>query len=198
MTRAIRRAIKWVKWVDRIGQIAGDEEHSTHIQFGGPASMTPMGLIPVNEDNVPSKIYNMWVGHTSFSITQHIAEKIAAEPGVEGFDVFSRYRFRIVVGEQFAEEAVKKSIEMTLARSNGYEKVLNFLHNNATDEWAFVVLGNQSHCYHAASQQEVEFWLSNFSGLSATIFCSWSAYNHDEDCQNQEDGDQRDGSGGAR
>jgi hypothetical protein len=71
---------------------------------------TPMGIIPITENTASSKIFNFWVGHTSFSITHKIAEIIENTDGVETLDIFTRYRFRIAIGKVFSDSKVMKNI----------------------------------------------------------------------------------------
>jgi hypothetical protein len=71
---------------------------------------TPMGIIPVTENTASSKIFNFWVGHTNFSINKKIFDTIESIEGVETFDVFTRYRFRIAVGKAFSDSEVMRDI----------------------------------------------------------------------------------------
>jgi hypothetical protein len=72
--------------------------------------LTPFGAIPYNENTASSKIFNFWTGHTNFSITKPIAEIMEHTEGIESFDVFTRYRFRISVGKAFQDSVVMRSI----------------------------------------------------------------------------------------
>ena len=71
---------------------------------------TPMGIIPVNENTCSSKIFNFWVGHTTFNITPSIVSIIEETSGVESLDIFTRYRFRISVGKAFTDSIVMREI----------------------------------------------------------------------------------------
>ncbi len=72
--------------------------------------MTPMGVMPVTENTESSKIFNFWTGHTNFDICQIVASTIEKCEGVESFDVFTRYRFRISVGKAFKDSDVMSNI----------------------------------------------------------------------------------------
>lgn len=72
--------------------------------------MTPMGVMPVTENTESSKIFNFWTGHTNFDISAPIAKMIESCEGVESFDVFTRYRFRISVGKAFNDSQVMRNI----------------------------------------------------------------------------------------
>jgi len=74
------------------------------------AIATPMGIIPINESTASGKIFNFWVGHTNFDITNALALIIEETPGVETLDVFTRYRFRIGIGKAFHDSKVMRDI----------------------------------------------------------------------------------------
>ena len=71
---------------------------------------TPMGIIPMTENTASSKIFNFWVGHTNFDITRKVSDTIEKTEGVETFDVFTRYRFRVGVGKAFSDSEVMREI----------------------------------------------------------------------------------------
>jgi len=83
---------------------------------------TPMGLVPLTEYTIPSKIFNFWVGHTNFTITDAVAEIIDEAEGVETLDIFTRYRLRIGIGHVFDSQLVKYNIEQLLYKHLTPEK----------------------------------------------------------------------------
>lgn len=134
-----RREIIWHKWEDPLRRVldACDEEaESSELQkalasFGddapgrilmdaeemkgtGPSIIGPMGIIPLRESNMPSKLYNLWMGHTNFDLDENSVEAIQRVPGVESLDIFTRYRFRIAFGRAFEAEDVREQIEWTM------------------------------------------------------------------------------------
>jgi len=78
------------------------------------AIATTMGIIPYNEYTDCSKIFNFWIGHTNFNITQHTSEVIQKVAGVEALDIFTRYRFRVAFGKAFNDNAVMINIQEEL------------------------------------------------------------------------------------
>lgn len=123
--------IIWQKWFDPFGD---DEEHDFEdndndyalddsAQFQKPmkAIATPMGIIPYTENTASGKIFNFWIGHTNFNITQSIASEIELTEGVETLDIFTRYRFRIAIGKAFDDTRVKTDINHKVYKllSNG-------------------------------------------------------------------------------
>lgn len=123
--------IAWQKWVDPFGRDEDDkpydpylgdyetekeeeeeikEEKPSILKSGIRVIATPMGIIPMNDDTVSSKIFNFWVGHTNFDITKKVSDLIEQTDGVETLDIFTRYRFRIAVGKVFDDSEVMRDI----------------------------------------------------------------------------------------
>lgn len=140
--------IIWEKWMDPFGQ-DGDEAKWTdynndldmfHYSGGGgddenesdekhivkiPSNpirviASPLGLIPYNEHTASSKIFNFWLGHANFNISEKIKSIIENNDGVEILDIFTRYRFRIAIGKCFDDADVMSSISKKI-----YEKLTN-------------------------------------------------------------------------
>ena len=78
------------------------------------AISSPMGIIPYNEYSAPSKVFNFWVGHTNFSITNQVSKIIEETEGIEILDVFTRYRFRIAIGKSFKDRYVMNTVNKML------------------------------------------------------------------------------------
>lgn len=91
-----------------------DEENFTLKNIRDQFLLTPLGLIPLTENTMSSKIFNFWTGHTTFSISKNIASIIERVNGVETLDVFTRYRFRISVGKAFKDSIVLREINDSL------------------------------------------------------------------------------------
>jgi hypothetical protein len=77
---------------------------------------TPMGIIPVNDNTMSGKIFNFWVGHTNFNITNKIADIIEKTDGVETLNIFTRYRFRVGVGKAFDDSTIMRLINSRIYR----------------------------------------------------------------------------------
>tara|TARA_B100001939_G_C16647814_1_gene490472 strand:- start:89 stop:547 length:459 start_codon:yes stop_codon:yes gene_type:complete len=86
--------------------------------FGAQKFMiTPMGVMPVTDNTISTKIFNFWTGHTNFNISKTVANIIQRCDGVESLDVFTRYRFRISIGKVFKESEVMSDINKNVYRS---------------------------------------------------------------------------------
>jgi hypothetical protein len=126
--------ITWQKWVDPFGR-DDQEEHEYDPYIGDYDDIdmdknideehektgsilkseirviaTPMGIIPINDNTISSKIFNFWVGHTNFDISKRVVDIIEQTDGVETLDIFTRYRFRISVGKVFDDSSVMREI----------------------------------------------------------------------------------------
>jgi hypothetical protein len=123
--------IIWEKWNDPFGEnldeakwnnyddedsdesasILEDEYLKSKLSKPVKVIASPLGIIPYNEHTASSKIFNFWIGHTNFSISQSVTDVIEDCDGVEILDVFTRYRFRIAIGKCFADSEVMQIVE---------------------------------------------------------------------------------------
>ena len=124
------RDIDEAKWTDYNSNIADindivsenedlDEEDHTYYRkdtINNPIKViaSPLGLIPYNEHTASSKIFNFWLGHTNFNITETIKTAIEECDGVEILDIFTRYRFRIAVGKCFSDADTMRLINIKI------------------------------------------------------------------------------------
>ena len=74
------------------------------------AVATPLGIIPMCEHSSPDKVYNFWLMHTNFSISNRVAELIENTPGVETLDIYTKYRLRVGIGKMFSTDGTIKRI----------------------------------------------------------------------------------------
>lgn len=119
--------IKWEKWINPIGVNTNRDETFTleeYMKDGNdsaisveevgyprlsttmPYALTQYGILPINFYKHADQQLNYWIGNTNFDITEDVKHKIVQFPGVEIWDVFSRYRFRICVGATFNAKKV--------------------------------------------------------------------------------------------
>lgn len=119
------KKILWLKWEDPLypkkhedsAEVQSqkdsfyDSEKDDDVDRHVRVIMGPYGTIPINENSVTSKLYNMWVGHCDFNITQNIMGLIEGVEGVEILRVWTRYRFWIGFGNLFEDSLIQKNIE---------------------------------------------------------------------------------------
>lgn len=130
--------IIWEKWIDPFGSDIDEtqwnnyEDDETDNMFDDPliknklekpvkVISSPMGLIPYNEYTSSSKIFNFWVGHCNFNLSNDIVDIIEQCDGVEILDVFTRYRFRVGIGKCFNDRKTMNNIA---------DKTYSFLETN--------------------------------------------------------------------
>lgn len=137
----MKSLVVWEKWVDPFG-LDHDEtkwtdynsdiidsiendlvEEKSVIKSSKPIKViaTPLGLIPYNEYTASSKIFNFWIGHTNFNISESVKDILEHCSGVEILDIFTRYRFRIAIGKCFNDSEVMSTIN---------EQISQLLNNN--------------------------------------------------------------------
>lgn len=76
------------------------------------SSKTMIPLSPqLMEDISMLSMYDCWIGHTTFDITNETKNILDATTGVEILKVLSRYRFFVGVGKMFDFKNVRKTIE---------------------------------------------------------------------------------------
>jgi hypothetical protein len=129
-------SIIWMKWKDPLGKNQNefeyipekdvenydntfndddeDEDDMDDPDIPTPVVITPLGILPLKPFNDPTKVYNFWLGETNFDITKKVAKTINKIPGVEILDIFTRYKFRIAVGNNFTFQDVRQNIEQQL------------------------------------------------------------------------------------
>jgi len=58
--------------------------------------------------------FDAWLGHTNFDLGAKACETMASLPGIEGFEVISRYRFLIYIGQAFDAALVRLELQRIL------------------------------------------------------------------------------------
>lgn len=85
-------------------EFIGEENHSTH------KTMIPLSP-QLMEDISMLSMYDCWIGHTTFDVTNDTKNILDATAGVEILKVLSRYRFFVGIGKMFDFKNVRKTIE---------------------------------------------------------------------------------------
>lgn len=220
------RTIMWKKWIDpfdqedEFGIEDEDEDEETEIAYRdsyeemeqkhevgqrkptkpgrpvGPVLVGPLGVIPINESNQPSKVFNFWMGHANFDIGEEEKNIIEATPGVETLDVFTRYRIRLAVGLAFDEEEVLDEIVIRLnppqpnitapRKITGIDGIKKHL-DSKYKFWAIFILPDGQLDYRTGDTQDsVKEKIENYP-IKADVLTSWEV-NNDADQVSQKTG----------
>jgi hypothetical protein len=91
-----------------------DEPENSFAKKHIKAIITPFGLMPYNDQYNIGSSFNFWIGHTNFDLTPKIAAIIENNEGVEVLDVYTRYRFRIGIGQLFNSSDTLSNINQTI------------------------------------------------------------------------------------
>ena len=125
--------IAWEPWEEKpvaeIPQIEDNvkdtlEENEPELDFLNfglgiiPKVRTPWGFFSTDDPMSPLRMFECWVGHVNFEITEEIAKKIEFAQGVGAFKVLSRYRFFIGVEKLFDFRDVRQEIQNTVIGSD--------------------------------------------------------------------------------
>jgi hypothetical protein len=200
----MRKRIVWKRWIDPLapendkdkGVLELDPEEGYTDSYDmmerddkkassptGPVLISPLGVIPLNEHNLPSKVFNFWMGHTNFDIGEDEAKIINDAPGVETLDIFTRYRFRISVGKAFDEYEVMDTIgkilckEVIVEKKDSLDRIQKHLSSNYAF-WAIFVLPNGEIDYKTGDTQEsVKEKIASYPQKKAKILTSWELNN---------------------
>ena len=115
-----KKTVSWDKWVNPYNKkipkkltnpsdtVAEEEEYFEDTTKATNVLITPLGAIPINS---AEDVFNFWLGSTNFNISSDIVNIIKKTDGVEVFQLFTRYRFRIGVGKLFLPDATMKRVE---------------------------------------------------------------------------------------
>ncbi len=111
---------------------------------------TPLGVFFVDDELNPYKNFEFWIGHTNFDISPAVKDIIIETPGVEVFQVITRYRFLIGIGKLFAFQDVRASLQQQLCGTsidvNALAARINSLQQTMTErkcpEWTIYLFPN--------------------------------------------------------
>lgn len=121
----MRRTIRWENWKYPLGggpEYVPEDDADPQFEAEGnlqtvtparPVVPTPDGFMPVfvYKQNEFFNNFRFWMMHTDFPITEEMKEELDYFPGIEMFDVVTKYRARVGIGKCFDPEQVKLGIE---------------------------------------------------------------------------------------
>lgn len=196
MTGSINpRRILWEKWTDPLLAAVNEHKEKTGWQdsyaylerpgqigaYQGPMLIGPAGFIPLNELNVPSRNFNLWIGHTSFVLDKPTIDRMKQVPGVEVFHLWSPYRFWLGVGRAFEENEVKKAVLAAAsppAAPDSIDVALEAMKKAAASRyqhWAvFVLKDGKLAMAGGNSREEVETQVREHADQTQQVIVSWN------------------------
>jgi len=126
--------IAWEKWVDfdeedliidNSDEFEEDEEEFRSVEIEPIMIRTPLGVYSPFEPMTPSKMFDCWVMHTNFDISDEIVRILESVDGIEVLKVMSRYRVFIGIGKMFLFSEVREVLQSKLCESEGADFIEN-------------------------------------------------------------------------
>lgn len=82
---------------------------------------TPVGAFDPNDNMLPTKMFDCWIGHTNFAITDKELSVLDNVEGIEVLEVMTKYRFFIGIGKLFNFQSVRLNIQHALCGNESNE-----------------------------------------------------------------------------
>lgn len=164
------------------GEIAYRHDKKPENKPLGPCLVGPLGIVPLHEDNLPSAIWNFWMGHTNFGLTDGMVKRIKAVPGVEALNVYSPYRFRLAIAKAFDPRDVRLGIDACVLDKPEQEKAktasgmegLKLMLSKRHKHWAIYAMPSGRHeCVGGETRKEVEEKGKRFLDAAKGVVKSW-------------------------
>lgn len=102
------------------------EEGAEHLQQKASTAqhkfiVTPFGIFSPEKISI-GQHFKFWIGHTNFDLSSKIVDIIEKTEGVEVLNIYTRYRFRVAIGESFSDRHIMSLINK---RINQYSDQIN-------------------------------------------------------------------------
>jgi len=83
--------------------------------FNGQILYNENGIIPITQDSLPSKSYNLWLVDSNFKFPKKTVELLNyCVEGIEGFKLITPYQLLIGIARLFDEDKVKDNLNSVL------------------------------------------------------------------------------------
>ena len=158
----MKKKILWQEWKEPLENHEEDENSEDERDRSNPYPVMRSGhghFISLKIHAPLDSDLRFWVGHTNFDITEQVEQTIIQIPGIEIYDTFSPYRFRVGIGLNFNTDKVKQNISNKLCPKDKIiklpPKTMSELKHIKLDleetgeNWAMFILpnGKSSHIY---------------------------------------------------
>lgn len=141
------KKIAWEKWVDFDPEVNDPENEDDENGFDVVPLMvrTPLGAYSPYEQMTPTKLFDCWIGHTNFSLTEGDKIRLDMVDGIEVLRIMSRYRFFIGIGKLFDLKSVRPQVEIALGiqRDSLISQIISEISGKA--KWAVAIYEDASH-----------------------------------------------------
>ena len=180
-------SIQWQPWRDVLKEAfnefkkkskENEYEKLVEADYSGPIMHTDLGIFPINETTFPSSTFNFWRGNTiGFILTHRMGLAIMNTLGVETFNVYTPYRFRIAIATGFNVDDVKRRVESAvLALLNNTVETPSNSYDLLRKQYKFFAVGESDikKVLFGNTKEEVEKQLNELklpSGIR--IYYSW-------------------------
>jgi hypothetical protein len=156
-----------------------DEDEEMMVELEPIMIRTPIGVYSPFEPMSPSKMFDCWIFHTNFDITEKDVNLLRKVEGIEVLQVMSRYRAFVGIGKMFTFGKVREQIQLELcgqpSEGNPYvqneifDKIENIFGNMSdSKKWA-IFLGNDGNIIsitqETESQEDYELKLGHLMSL---------------------------------
>lgn len=137
---------------------------------------SPAGIIPITESNAPSKVYDFWIAHCNFEVSPIIETIVQTTPGVEIYQTFSRYRFRLAIGKAFDPTEVKVNIQKKLcgnSKKDDLEVMKTYL-SGKYPYWTIAAKSGEVHVHFGANINEIQQYFNKYKlNKNTAVVSSW-------------------------
>ncbi len=168
----MKRKIKWQRWDNPVHE---DEDGDKSL-----VRVTPFGIDSIRLNASAKNALRFYVGNTNFDIDDEVRATIKDVEGVEIFNLFSPYRFRVCVGAAFNAKSVLRKITSALclvykAPFMTDEIFVSIMQQRVSleykgDPWIIYVLPNgKFETYATANRSEYEAEVRNYTAARASI-----------------------------
>lgn len=162
-----KKTIAWEKWEDfdyestdsliqEFDNLDQDEEENVgEFKIIPLISRTPIGNFSPGEPFNPTKMFDCWIMHSNFDITQKESMILDIIDGIECFKIMSRYRIFIGIGKLFSFRDVRLSIESAFGIISG--ELSNLLNQiDGKKKWAIAFYEDGTHEVISSENEEDE------------------------------------------
>lgn len=131
------KQIAWERWIDFDHEIKDFQEDEEIAQQIIPIMIrTPLGMFNPYESMSPNNMFDCWIAHTNFPLTEEEKDILDNIEGIEILRIMSKYRFFVGIGKLFSLTDVRPRVEMALqiGHKSRFEEIIEKIGNNMV--WA--------------------------------------------------------------